>query len=144
LVIEWQTSAKRPSPVANLGPTSEPMYSMKLSGTPAQGVGAWNEWRREHPDVCLLDVRILHPNVPLFPPYVFGILVLPQRNKTAVPKVGISRPFYELELTDELGLQPPTFGHLGCRQSCTPSAGLLLGQVRERTLLNLQRFDLLE
>src|SRR4051812_9795051 len=59
-------------------------------------------------------------------------------------KVIVPGPFEEFELTDEHGLQPLAVGHLRLRQSLPPTAALRLRQVRERTLADLQSFELPE
>jgi hypothetical protein len=47
----------------------------------------------------------------LFPSDIAGILVLPQADESGVPKVIVARPFQELELSDQYGLEPPAVRH---------------------------------
>ena len=56
----------------------------------------------------------------------------------------VACPFEELELADELRLQPLAFGHLGFRQPLTPATAPRLRQIRKRALVDLERFELSE
>ncbi len=49
-------------------------------------------------------------------------LVLAQSDELRVSEVVVTRPFEELELPDEYGLQPLTVGHLGVREALASSA----------------------
>jgi hypothetical protein len=70
-----------------------------------------------------------------FSPNVLRFPILAQSHKLAVPKVAVRRPFDELELPDELRLEPPTFHHFRGGQTCSPTPSLFLGQVREGAFL---------
>ena len=54
----------------------------------------------------------------LLAPNILGFLVVPKRNKTTVPQVGILGPFDELKLPDEHGIEPatPAFSPLSVRR----------------------------
>jgi integrase len=61
-----------------------------------------------------------------------------------MPEVIDIRPLHKLELTDELRLQPSGFLHFFRREARAPTSGFLLREVRKRTILDLQRLELLE
>ena len=63
-------------------------------------------------------------------------LVPSQTDELDVPHVVRVRPFEELEIRDELGLDPNALLHLRGGQSLTPSAALRFRQVRERAPLH--------
>ena len=71
----------------------------------------------------------------LFSNDVLRFLILTQSHKLAVPKVAIRRPFDELELPNDLRLEPSTLHHLCGRQTCTPTASLFLWQICEGAFL---------
>src|ERR1043165_2362212 len=75
---------------------------------------------------------------------VAGGLVLAQPDEPRVPEVVLAAPFEELELPDELRLQPAAGGHLLFRQPLTPPAARAFGQVDEGAVGDLERLELLE
>ena len=72
------------------------------------------------------------------PDYVFGLLVLPDPNETAVTQVVVRSPLHEFESAHEHRLQPPALFHLLGSKSLPPAAGLRFRQVREGALLHFQ------
>ena len=56
----------------------------------------------------------------------------------------VACPFEELELADELGLQPLAFRHLRFRQPLAPTTALRLREIRKRALVDLQPFEFSE
>jgi hypothetical protein len=56
-----------------------------------------------------------------FSPNVLRFPALAQSHKLAVPEVAVRRPFDELELPDELRLEPPTLQHFRGRQTMRSS-----------------------
>ena len=69
---------------------------------------------------------------------ILRVLVLTQGHEPGVPQVVVGGLFEELELADEGRLQPLTFGDLVLRQPLAPAAAPRLGQVRKRTLSDLE------
>ena len=56
----------------------------------------------------------------------------------------VAGPFEELELADELWLQPLAFRHLCFRQPLAPTTAPRLRQIRKRALIDLEPFELSE
>jgi hypothetical protein len=61
-----------------------------------------------------------------------------------MPKVVVSGPLKEFELTDEDGLQHHALGHLRLRETLASSATPRLWKVGERALVGLQTLEFLE
>ena len=80
----------------------------------------------------------------LFSPNVLRFPILAQSHGLAVPEVAVRRPFDELELPDELRLEPPTFHHFRGGQTCSPTSSPFPGKFAKRAFLDFPRLDLLE
>jgi len=61
--------------------------------------------------------------MPLFSSHAPRCLILTKSHKLAVPEAALRRPFDELELSDELEYQPPTFHHFFGGEIRAPTAG---------------------
>src|SRR5688572_11593646 len=61
-----------------------------------------------------------------------------------MPQMVVAGPLEELELTDELRLQPLAFRHLRFRQPLTPTTAPRLRQIRKRALVDLEPLELSE
>jgi RNA polymerase sigma-70 factor (ECF subfamily) len=71
-------------------------------------------------------------------------LVLTKANEFGVPQVVVAGPLEELELADELRLQPLAFRHLRFRQPLAPTTAPRLRQIRKRALVDLESLEFLE
>jgi hypothetical protein len=76
-------------------------------------------------------------DIPRFP-------VLTKANEFGVPQVVVAGPLEELELADELRLQPLAFRHIRFRQSLAPPTAPRFRQIRKRALVDLEPFELSE
>ena len=67
---------------------------------------------------------------------LFRLFILAQPNKSRMPPVIVTSPLHELELPDELGLQPPAFRHLGRREPGTPRPAFSGGFANGHSLIS--------
>jgi hypothetical protein len=82
------------------------------------------------------------PSRQCLPDHLSRIFIIPQSHELGMPELVGSSPFREVDADHDLRFHPDTGLHFLRREPLAPPSGFLLRQVGERTLRDLEPFDL--